>query len=78
MKQFIKNACLNLAGLSKSTFLAMLPENSKTLQFFQSIDNEDWSVLSFNTSNREVCLQITSVGQTKTISVTLDYLNPKF
>lgn len=61
IKQPRRQACVNSHRLSKATFLAMIGEGSAA--FYDGLDNDDWSIRSFNPTTREVCITLhTSPG----------------
>lgn len=71
MNEFSRHACQKRHSLRKETLLAMIEPLSQTHEFFLGIPEIDWEILSFNPVNREVCVEIKQLGQTKTMSVTL-------
>ncbi len=72
MANFQKTGCPKVLRLSKSTFLAMLPEESKP--FYQNMDNSIWSIASFDPKARNVCIDVVSKGQIKVLAATLKNL----
>ena len=77
MQQFKRRACQKQQRLSKPTLLAMLLEGSSTRTFFENLNDDEWSIVSFDPSKREVCVEIYQKGQTKTLSVTLPFITWK-
>jgi hypothetical protein len=85
VQQLKKRGCANTGTISKATFLAMLPVGSRTRELFTELDDDDWSILSFDTVTRETCLAMYAntderVGdaQVNVLSVTLPELTPAF
>jgi hypothetical protein len=60
-------ACTNLATMPKQTLLAMF-YNTPTGDFLNKIPYDNWSVLSFNPTKFEVCIQIIRTIDSDTIN----------
>ena len=71
MVQFNKRACQQVNRLTKTAFLGMLEDGSTTKNFFESMDDDDWDVLSFNPEIGEVCTVIFGPPLEKTVTVTV-------
>lgn len=68
--RLIKNqACLALARLSKSTFLSYL--EGPTKEYYLSLDEDSWSIVSFDPISREVCVDVTSKFNIVRLSTTI-------
>lgn len=55
---FKRRACQKLQTISKETFIAYLTQGSKRREFFESLDDENWYIYSFDPTKREVCVVI--------------------
>ena len=75
MKQFYRTACYARHRLSKKSLIAMLVDGTPTQRFFTNLDDNAWTIVSFNPFNREVCVQLFSNTQTKTLSIVLPYIS---
>lgn len=71
----VRNACSYYEPLPKESFLALINEEARNM--FQSMSDNEWSIISFDAQNRTVCVQIYQFSQTKTLSVTLSGIVPK-
>ena len=74
--QITRTACSNTQQrLSKTTFLAFLTEGEKPRTYFESIPENNWSIISFNPITREVCVLLESDNGNRTLSITLPNLS---
>lgn len=68
-KQIRRIGCAQNQRLRKETFLAMLPDNTKS--YFEGMPYENWEIYSFNSNTREVCIRIQSSCGQRMMSCTL-------
>jgi hypothetical protein len=65
----IRTACQKIQRLPQQTLLAML-ENTAAYTLLDSLDTDDWEIISFNPLKREVCIDIlTSVSSSITTEI---------
>jgi len=77
--QFNRRLCRNRQRLTQAAFLGMLPSNldndgKETLnprRLFESLEVDEWEVLTFNPDIREVCLVIRTNSGERNVSVTI-------
>jgi hypothetical protein len=74
-----RRACTSTQLIPKATFLTMLgPDPARnggvttaTRAYFEGLEDNQWSIISFNTATRDTCVQVTSpVGQ-RLMTITL-------
>jgi len=71
-KRIYKNACYPKETISKKTVIACFPEGSKTREWLQSLDNDQWFVTSFIPESRLVCATVYANQSTVThLAITL-------
>ena len=71
-KRIFRQRCHQRPNIAKATVIASYEEGSKTRDFLEGLNDEDWDVLSFNPEERLVCLTLTATtGQIHTLSLTL-------
>ena len=51
-------ACSSQEHLSKKTLIAMLSEDSTVRNFIENLPDENWSIVSFDSRSRDVCIEI--------------------
>jgi len=68
-KRLYRRGCTNNQRLSKATFLAMLPDSAK--EYFEGLDDDGWTIESFNTSTREACVKLHASSGDRMVSYTL-------
>lgn len=70
-KNFRRRKCVSQERISKSTVLAMLSESTQR-DFYASLDDDQWSITSFNSTTREVCIDLkNNNGRVNKLAVTL-------
>ena len=71
-KRIFRQRCHQQPNIAKSTVIASYDVGSDTRNFLESLEDDNWDVLSFNPEERLVCLTLTSTtGQIHTLSLTL-------
>jgi hypothetical protein len=74
---FKERPCSVQQRLAKVTFLAMLPDGSRQKEFYLSIPDDRWEILSFDPKTRDVCVRHTTLyGGENLSSTTLGHLAP--
>jgi hypothetical protein len=72
-----RNACHSPENrLSKAAFLGMMLDDSQTKIYFQNLNEDQWTITSFDHVKREVCIEITSLNSMQTHNIT--YMIPVF
>jgi hypothetical protein len=68
--------------IPKSTFLTMVGPplgvggtSTPTRAYFESLLDEQWSITSFNSNTRDVCIEVESPYGVRTMTITLPYLS---
>ena len=77
--QFNRRLCRNLHTLSQAAFLGMLPSSldnngNETLnprKLFESLEDDEWEVLTFNPDIREVCLVIHANSGDRNVTISI-------
>ena len=67
--QVRRRGCAHNQRLSKVTFLAMLPDNTK--EYFEGLSDSDWEIYSFNVYTREACVQLHAPSGDRMVSYIL-------
>lgn len=71
--QFVSRKCQAVNRLSQTAFLALI-EGTPTARYFSALELSDWEIVSFNPTNREVCVQMTKVPVRRTtLTITIPY-----
>jgi len=73
-KLIFRQKCYAQEHLSKKTVIAMLPEGSKQREWFEALEDEKWSITSFDSKTREVCVDVQTDSGVNHISVLLPQL----
>jgi hypothetical protein len=68
-RRIYRRACVNLQRLSKPSFLALLSDSGRS--YFSSMEDEDWSIESFNPLTREACVRIHASSGNCLLSIVL-------
>ncbi len=79
MAEFRRRGCQNTQRISKATVLAMLVEDTKPRTYLESLDDDQWSILSFEPKSRIVCITVkgkTINGDFNDINTTLSVVLP--
>jgi len=83
-----RRACTAQQTIPKATFLAMLGpppgksfntqeevSSSPTRAYFESLEDDQWRIISFNPETRVTCVQLASPSGQRLLSVTLPALS---
>ena len=70
-KLIFRQKCYSQERLSKKTLIAMLTEGSIQRIWFESLDDEQWEITSFDSNTREVCIDVTTPSGVNHVSVIL-------
>ena len=74
---FKEKPCSVRQRLAKVTFLAMLPDGSRTKEFYENIPDERWEISSFDPATRNVCVRLTTLHGSENLAATkLGHLAP--
>lgn len=74
-KLLFRQRCVSQENISQSTVIAMLPEGSKQREWLESINRDKWTITSFDSKRREVCINIITDTGVNYVSVILPYLD---
>jgi hypothetical protein len=76
-KRIFRRACSQRPSISKATLKASFEEDTPTRDFLESLDDDDWDILSFDAQSREVCVMVTATtgSQIHTLSFTLPVIS---
>lgn len=73
---FPSRACLAPPNISKRTVIAMFEEGTRTREWLDSLDDDQWEITSFDPETRTVCFDLESdEGQLHHLSLTLPVLS---
>ena len=61
-KRIFRRACYQRPNISKATVKASFDEGTPTREYLDSLDEENWEVLSFNPEDRQVCIVLSSTN----------------
>lgn len=68
----IKNSCSNLKNISKNTLKASFLEGTPTRNWLESLEDDEWQIISFLPENRTVCIDVyPQTGLINHISLTM-------
>ncbi len=56
--QFHRTACTGTEVMAQATLLALMAESGPAVSILESLEPSEWSVTSFDPSEREVCVTI--------------------
>ena len=56
--QFHRTACTGSESMAQATLLNLMAESGPAVSILESLDPSEWSVTSFDPSEREVCVTI--------------------
>ena len=73
-KLIFQQKCYAQEHLSKKTVIAMLPEGSKQREWFKALKDDQWSITSFDSRTREVCVDVQTDNGVNHLSVLLPQL----
>lgn len=69
-------ACMGFPDISKKTVIGSLDEGSKTREFLESLDDDQWQVTAYEPENRLVCIDVTSdLGMVHHMTITLPIIS---
>lgn len=68
-------ACASSPDLSKKTVIAMYEVGSRTREWLESLDDDQWEITSFEPRSREVCVLVANNSSMHNISLTLPPLS---
>ena len=83
-----RRKCSATETIPKATFLTMLGpppgksfnvqeevSSSKTRAYFESLEDDQWRIISFNSETRVTCVEVAAPVGIRLLSVTLPYLS---
>jgi len=73
-KLIFRQRCISQENISQATVVAMLPEGSRQREWFEALDRDKWTITSFDSKRREVCINVTTDTGVNYVSVVLPYL----
>jgi hypothetical protein len=73
-KPFGKQACSGRETISQKTVKASFLEGSRTRQWLDSLEDDQWSITSFDPDTATVCAAVETTHGTNHISLTLPTL----
>lgn len=75
MPRLYRRKCSSNERISKKTVIAMLAEGSKQREWLESIDESQWTVTSFNSNQREVCVEVQTDSRVNRVTFKLPELS---
>jgi len=71
-------ACSSYQSISKKTVKSMFEPNTRTRRWLDSLDEDQWSITSFDSISRVVCFDIfNTIGTPHHLSLTLPDMSSK-
>lgn len=73
-KMIFRQKCYSQEHISKKTLIVMLTEGSKQREWFEALEDDQWSIVSFDSKSREVCVDVQTDNGVNHVSVLLSQL----
>ena len=71
MASFRRQACPSLEPIAQVTLLALLDNNSTVYTMLAQLGLENWRIMAFDPSTREVCVELLAKSGVRLIDITL-------